>query len=192
MPQTTFLGHPLHPQVIVLPAGLMPFSFAMDLLYLATGRRTFRDAAYWSLAGGVAGGAAAGATGAMDYLTIPAGSPEKRTANIHAGINLALIAGAVVNLALRTGGADARSRLPLALSTVAALGVVVSGWYGGHLVYEHGLRVRGRSLIERAPQARVQGDARLERGFETVDRWMTARGPVTRWGSRNDQSAPRS
>lgn len=181
MPQSTFLGHPLHPQLIVLPAGLMPFSFAMDLLYRATGRRAFRDAAYCSLAGGVVGGAAAAATGAMDYLTIPRGSVEKRTANVHAGINLALIAGAVVNLAMRTAGADARLPLPMALSAVAALGVVVSGWYGGQLVYEHGLRVKGRSLIDRAPQARMPGDERLERGLAAVGRWAPARGPVSHW-----------
>jgi uncharacterized membrane protein len=181
MPQSTFLGHPLHPQLIVAPAGLLPFSFAMDLLFRATGRRSFRDAAYWSLAGGVVGGAAAGATGAMDYLTIPPGSAEKRTANVHAALNIALIAGAVVNLAMRTGGSDARSPVPLALSAVAALGVMVSGWYGGHLVYEHGLRVKGRSLIDRAPQARMPGDAQLERALVAVDRMAPSRGPVSAW-----------
>ena len=33
MPRTTLFGHPLHPQLVVYPAGLLPFSFVLDLLH---------------------------------------------------------------------------------------------------------------------------------------------------------------
>ena len=33
MPQSTFLGHPVHPQLIAVPSALLPFTFVMDLLF---------------------------------------------------------------------------------------------------------------------------------------------------------------
>ena len=33
MPQVTLMGHPLHPQLIVMPAGLVPFSLGGHLVY---------------------------------------------------------------------------------------------------------------------------------------------------------------
>jgi uncharacterized membrane protein len=177
MPKTTFMGHPLHPQLIVAPAGLLPFSFVMDLLFRSTRKTAYRDAAYYSLVGGLVGGAAAGATGAMDYMTIPSGSHEKKTANVHAALNIALIAAAAVNVAVRMRGSDARDPLPFALSALAVGGVIVSGWYGGHLVYKHGVRVKDRSPIERENEAKLPGDEYLERGLTAIDRWAPSRGP---------------
>jgi uncharacterized membrane protein len=177
MPKSTFLGHPLHPQLIVAPAGLLPFSFAMDVMFRRTRKLAYRDAAYYGLIGGLAGGAAAAVTGAMDYLTIPSGSHEKRTANVHASLNLAMIAAAAVNLAMRAAGSDARSPVPFALSAIAFGGVLVSGWYGGHLVYQHGLRVKGHSLIERSREVKLPGDAHLERGLAAIEHWVPSSGP---------------
>lgn len=188
MSKSTFLGHPLHPQMIIVPGGLIPFSFAMDLMYRMTGKRSYSDAAYYSLAGGFAGGAAAGVAGAMDYMTIPAGSHEKRIANIHAALNIALLAASAVNLAMRSRGEDARAPLPFALSAMAAAGLLVSSWYGGHLVYKHGMRVEGRSPVEHAPEARLPGDERGEHAFEAAERWAPARGPESSW---HDRSLPR-
>src|SRR5581483_3044769 len=142
MPKVAFLGHPVHPQLIVAPAALFPFTFVLDLLFRTTGKRSFRHAALYSLTGGVVGALGAGTTGALDYLEIPADSEEKKLANVHAALNLGLLGAAAANLAMRWAGADARDRLPFALSALAAVGVIASGWYGGHLVYRHGVRVR--------------------------------------------------
>ncbi len=177
MPKTTFLGHPLHPQLIVAPAALMPFTFVLDLLFRRTGRRSYREAAYYGLVGGVAGGTAAAAAGAMDYFTIPAGSHEKQVANVHAALNLGLMAAGVVNLVLRSRGDDARSPLPFALSALGAAGVLVSSWYGGHLVYEHGLRVKGKSPIESAPEIAPPLDHLAAEGAEALARLAPAGGP---------------
>lgn len=56
MPQATFAGHPLHPQLIVMPAGLPPFSFLLDLLHAGTGDHSYADAAYYTMMGGFVGG----------------------------------------------------------------------------------------------------------------------------------------
>jgi uncharacterized membrane protein len=41
MPKTTFAGHPLHPQLVGLPIGLLPFSFVMDTAYAVTREKTY-------------------------------------------------------------------------------------------------------------------------------------------------------
>jgi len=166
MPKATLLGHPAHPMLIAAPAALLPFSFVMDLLFRRTRRSAYKDAAYYALIGGVAGGAVAGATGAMDYMELPPGSAEKQVANVHAALNIGLIAASATNLALRVRGEDARSSLPFALGALGALGVLVSGWYGGHLVYEHGVRVKGRDVLEHAPEVRLPGDASMAQAME--------------------------
>jgi uncharacterized membrane protein len=182
MPKTTFLGHPLHPQLIAAPAALLPFTLVLDLLFRRTGKRSYREAAYYSLVGGVAGGAAAGVSGAMDYLTIPSESHEKQVANVHAGLNVALLTASVVNLVLRSRGDDARHPLPFALSALAAAGVLVSSWYGGHLVYEHGLRVKGKSPIGQAPEIKPPLDEKMKQGVAALEPMAPAAGPQERHG----------
>lgn len=176
MPKLTLAGHPLHPQLIVLPAALIPFSLVMDYQYRMTCRASYRSAAYYCLVGGFLGGAAAGATGATDYLEIPSGTQLKKIANTHALLNISLLALTGINLLLRRKAQS--SRLPLWLSAISTAGLFVSGWYGGHMVYEHGMRVKGVSPIAGAPQARLPGDQRLEQVIEEVEKVMPDKGPV--------------
>jgi len=61
MPEMTFAGHPLHPQLISFPLGLLPFSLVMDFLHKATGEDCYKESAYHCMMGGVVGGLAAGA-----------------------------------------------------------------------------------------------------------------------------------
>lgn len=177
MPKSTLAGHPLHPQLITLPMGLLPFSLAMDLMHLATGRRGYAETAHHAMKAGVAGALAAGTAGAMDYLEIDPGSPTKRTANLHAGLNLAVTGLYGVNLALRSGRRTPSGRLPTLLSLVGTTALLASAWYGGHMVYEHGLRVRGRSEIEDAPDARPPLDERVEEGLAGIEPHVPAGGP---------------
>lgn len=177
MPKSTFAGHPLHPQLISLPMGLLPFSLAMDLMHLATGRRRYAHAADLALKGGMAGALAAGAAGAADYLEIEPGSHTKRIANLHASMNVAATGLYGVNMALRSRRRVPSGRLPTLLSLVGTAAVFTSAWYGGHMVYEHGMRVRGVSEIEDAPDAAPPGDERVARGLERVEDRVPSGGP---------------
>jgi len=75
----------------------------------------------------------------VDLISLPEG-PIKRTALIHMGINLTVVVLYVINAWMRTVNPD-QLTLPMFLSLVAILLLVVSGWLGGKLVYEHGVGV---------------------------------------------------
>ena len=178
MPKLTLAGHPLHPMLIVAPAALIPFGFILDAMHRATDDDDYANAAFYSLTGGLIGGLAAGVAGAMDYLEIDSGTEVKQTANMHAMLNGGALALTAANVALRrneykhTGGS-------LALSALAAVGVLVSGWFGGRMVYEQGMRVKGVSPIEHAPEAKMlPGDERIEHALHDAERHAPSSGPM--------------
>jgi uncharacterized membrane protein len=167
MPQATFAGHPLHPQLIVMPAGLLPFSFLLDLMHAGTGDHSYADAAYYTMMGGWLGGLAAGAAGAADYSTIPRDSTAKKIGTVHGAMNLGLLALTGLNLLMRRNR-RAPGPLPLLLSLIGNVGLFASAWYGGHLVYHHGMRVRGTELSGTPDEIRPPGDKRLEHAFASA------------------------
>ena len=186
MPKTTFAGHALHPQLIVLPAGLLPFSAFLDAMSLATGKSSYSDAAYYTLAGGLAGGLAAGAAGAADYLTIPPESETKRTGNLHAAMNIGGLAMTALNLMIRSRQREGEpvGALPVALSLATAAGVLVSSWYGGKMAYEQGMRVKGVSEVEQAPELKLPGDDSIKNAFNRLEEAVAPTGGPSTSDSR--------
>lgn len=166
MPQSTLAGHPLHPQMIVMPAGLLPFSLVLDLMYTRTRDHSYADAAYYTMMGGFIGGLAAGAAGAADYLTIPDNTMAKKVGRLHGMMNVGLLALTGLNLLLRTQRRSPGA-LTMVLSAIGNAGLFVSAWYGGHLVYHHGMRVRGTELSGTPEELRPPGDRRLAHLLET-------------------------
>jgi uncharacterized membrane protein len=160
MPKSTLAGHPLHPQLIAAPMGLLPFSCVMDLMYLATGDEEYADAAYYTLVGGLVGGVAAGAAGAVDYLAIGNHQPAKKAANLHAILNIAALSLWGVNLSLRRRR-QRSGRLVASLSVIGTLALLVSQWFGGYLVYNKGLRVKNIDPLEAEPDLALPGDKAL-------------------------------
>ena len=73
-------GHPIHPMLVPIAIGCFVFSFAADILCLATGEREpWNLLAYYTMLGGIIGALAAAAPGLVDLLSLPAG-PIKKTA----------------------------------------------------------------------------------------------------------------
>lgn len=177
MPKATLAGHPLHPMLIVAPAALIPFGFLLDAMYRATGKESYADAAYYSLMGGMVGGLAAGAAGAMDYLTIKPDTEIKQTANLHAGLNGGALALTAVNLIARRNKPN-HCGGSLALSALSTLGVMVSGWFGAHMVYEQGMRVKGVDPVEHEPEAKLPVDETVHHALEKMEKFMPAGGPT--------------
>jgi uncharacterized membrane protein len=191
MPKTTFAGHALHPQLIVLPAGLLPFSAFLDAMSLATGKSSYSDAAYYTLAGGLVGGLAAGAAGAADYLTIPPESETKRTGNLHAAMNIGGLAMTALNLMIRSRQREGEpvGALPVALSLATAAGVLVSSWYGGKMAYEQGMRVKGVSEVEHVPELKVPGDDSIKHAFDRLEEAVAPTGGPSTSDSRESTTS---
>lgn len=133
-------GHPVHAMLVPLAIGGFLFSFAFDLIRLGTGSTTpWLVLAYYTMLGGILGGIAAALPGFIDMLSLPAG-PVKRTALVHMGLNLTVVAAFVWNLALRHGNPQDMT-LPTVLSLIGIAMLAVSGWLGGKMVFEAGVGV---------------------------------------------------
>jgi uncharacterized membrane protein len=168
MYKTTLAGHPLHPILIPAPTALLPASLVLDLMYLMTRKKSYADAAYYNMVGGFFGGLAAGVAGAIDYFSIPTKTRTKNVANIHASLNLAIFGLYSANLLLRRGKKVPTGNLPLILSAIGSAGIFVSAWYGGEMVYKHGVRVKGVNDLEQATELKLPGDETIEKTFDSI------------------------
>src|SRR5215217_2418933 len=139
MPRLTVFGHPVHPILQAIPASLLPASTTFDVLVrLGIDEECLSKAAHYSLVFGLLGAAGAAATGPLDYYEIE-NRPVRRIAFYHGITNATLIGSYVLSLSRRK---DYKADGPaLALSTLRAALIGLSGYLGGELVYEHGVRV---------------------------------------------------
>jgi uncharacterized membrane protein len=138
-------GHPIHPMLIPFPIGLLVFSFIADLIYLWRGNPIWRDyVAFYTLLGGIIGGAAAAIPGLIDWATLTDRAAVK-VANWHARVNIATLVIFIASFYLRTtsGGAwfPSMPMLPVVVSLVGIIGLTIAGWLGGQLVFRHGVAV---------------------------------------------------
>jgi uncharacterized membrane protein len=126
--------------LVPIAIGCFVFSFASDLICLVTGNRElWNSLAYYTMIGGIVGALAAAVPGFIDFLSLPAG-PVKSTGLKHMGINLTVVAIYILNAWLRHNDPQ-NLKLPMILSAVTVVMLLVSGWLGGKLVFEHGTGV---------------------------------------------------
>ena len=127
--------HPLHPMLVPIPIGLWIGSLACDLWALLAPNPPawLPTVAFVTMAGGVIGALVAAVPGLIDALSLR--HAPKRVAMVHMTLNLLVVVLYLVNLRLRWDGNE--SLAPLALSLIGVLGIGISGWLGGKMVYEH-------------------------------------------------------
>ena len=141
--------HPIHPMLVVIPLGLWVTALVFDIVYAVTRNPSMRTAAFWNIGAGVIGALLAAIPGFVDWygMTGRAG----RLATYHMLLNLGAVAAFAVNWFVRTRvGPD--SPWPLILSVVGVIGVGISGWLGGELVYVE--RVGVEEEEDRRPKSR--------------------------------------
>ncbi|HET7205402.1 MAG TPA: DUF2231 domain-containing protein [Terriglobales bacterium] len=180
MPRVTVGGHALHPQLVGLPIGMLPFSAVMDTLYAITDNEAFGKAAHYAMVGGVTTALAAGAAGALDYLAVEKNTTEKKLANVHGLMNLALVALTAFGLSMRRRGLPKSKPLAVVIGVAGTAGLVVSQWYGGQMVYEHGLRVKGKGELEGVREFKPSWDEKAEKALHSVADEMPGSGPTER------------
>ena len=149
--RASIAGHPIHPMLVTIPIGLFVFSFVADLaVRFGWGGDAWPAVAFYCMGGGIVGALLAAVFGFIDFMSIR----EERTKRIgmaHMVINLAVVALFVVNFVMRWQGQPVDGT-PFALSLIAIVLLLASGWLGGHMVFVHGVAVGlpgTKPLVER-------------------------------------------
>lgn len=131
--------HPIHPMLVPIPIGLWIFSFVGDLFYLGgSANPAWTTVAFYCMGGGIVGALAAAVPGLIDLLSLPPG--PRGTAVKHMTINLTVVVLYVINFWQRMEAPANPGKL-VWLSLIALGLLVISGWLGGKMVYEHGVAV---------------------------------------------------
>ena len=131
-----FLGHPVHPMLIVFPLGLLATAVIFDVLYVATNNADLSTFSFWALAAGVVGGLAAAAFGVIDWMAIPKGTRARRVGALHGGGNVVVVLLFAFSFLLRTGDSSyLPDILPFVVALLGAALALVTAWLGGELVY---------------------------------------------------------
>lgn len=141
-------GHPSHPMMNHVSLGTWLVAAPFDVLGLWLGSPVWWVVSFWSI---VAGLAAAGPTilsGMVDYAANVRGSRPERLAIIHMALMLTVVGVFALSLVCRHGPepVDSASRLlATGCDCLGSLLLAVGGWFGGELVYGHGVGVRESS-----------------------------------------------
>jgi uncharacterized membrane protein len=131
-----FLGHPVHPMLIVYPLGLLSAAVIFDVLYLATNNADLATFSFWAIAAGLVGGLAAAIFGLIDWMPLPKGTRARRIGAFHGGGNLIVVLLFAVSFLMRTNGAAyLPDTLPFIVALLGAVIALVTAWLGGELVY---------------------------------------------------------
>ena len=135
-------GHPLHAVLSDFPVPLLGTSLLWDAVAVWRGEPVWWSISFWNVALGLATAAVAACAGAVDYAAIPQGDPALRTATRHMLLMLCAVSPYVLSLVVRGGASAPRGASLWAVFALEGLGLLLlsaGGWYGGHLVFHHGV-----------------------------------------------------
>jgi uncharacterized membrane protein len=143
-------NHPLHPMFVALPIGLWIFALVCDGVFVVVGGETWNTVALYCVAGGIAGALLAAVPGFIDYLSIDE-AEMKRIGTYHLLLNLGAVVLFAINLWSRFRLPET-SRIPLLLSILGVVGLGISGWLGGEMVYVKGMAVQALEDLSKKRQ----------------------------------------
>ena len=136
-----FLGHGIHPIMIVFPLGLLATGVVFDVIYLIWGRAEMASVAYWMIGAGIVGGLLAAPFGWIDWFAIPSDTRAKRIGLMHGLANSAALLLFAGSWWLRNDLPERPEMLASLLSLVGAGLAGFGGWLGGELVERLGVGV---------------------------------------------------
>jgi len=160
-----FLGHPVHPMLIVFPLGLLATAVVFDALYLVIGNDDLAVFSFWAIIAGIIGGLAAALFGLIDWLAIPSGTRAKQVGLVHGAGNVAIVAIFAVSWLMRLDDAAfAPNLLPFILGLIGAGLALVTAWLGGELVYRLRVAVDDDAHLDASNSLRASGAAEVTDG----------------------------
>ena len=142
--QGTWLKHPLHPALVHIPTALWPAAFVFDLLSRAGGDNPYGQLAFYAILIGLVVALLAIPTGFADWTDIKSDKPAWKLGLYHMILNLAITVLWGINLWLRVNSFQLGRAAPIgliALSGIATLLLLVSGYLGGRMIYAYGINV---------------------------------------------------
>jgi uncharacterized membrane protein len=137
-------GHPSHPPLTDATIGMFVLASALAVLGKAgVAEGKLGPAAWLALIGGLAAAVPTALTGFADWILIEWGTPLWRTATVHLTAMVTAVSLFAVAAWLQwdgyRDGSVTTGGLVLALLGFGAL--TTGGWYGGAVVFVHGMRV---------------------------------------------------
>ncbi len=162
-------GHPLHAALSHLPMGLLGTALLWDALGAWGAESTWWAVSYWSVAAGLATAVIAACAGAVDYAAIEEGDPALATGGRHLLFVLFALMPYTVSMFARGGPEGPKGKAVLAvllLDGAGALLLSIGGWYGGHLVFHHGVGTDARGTV---PAGQDAGAREVRQGGRRSD-----------------------
>jgi uncharacterized membrane protein len=136
-----FLGHSIHPILVVFPLGLLSTAVVFDIVYLLTNAASLITVSFWMIVAGLVGGSLAALFGWIDWFAIPSGTRAKSVGLIHGLIMAGVMVIFAVSLYLRYREPNFYSQLGVFAGVLGAAFALVGGWFGGELVERLGIGV---------------------------------------------------
>jgi uncharacterized membrane protein len=146
--EVKLLGHPIHPMLVVFPAGLFTVSVLFDVLYRVIREPGLSIAAYYMIAAGLVSGVLAAIFGAMDWIRLPYNSRAWNMGIWHAMGNFLVLGLFLLNWLRRKDNLNLVPEDATLVLSVIGLGLLLlTAWIGGELVYRLGIGVdRGANV----------------------------------------------
>jgi uncharacterized membrane protein len=164
-----FLGHPVHPMLIVFPLGLLATAVIFDVIALSRGASSLYNAAYWMIAAGILGGIISAVFGLIDWLAIPARTRAKKIGLWHGLGNVVVLLMFALSWWLRRASPESPPATALGFSFVAVVFALVTAWLGGELVerlgvgVDEGANLNSPSSLSRRPASEEEKISDLKR-----------------------------
>ena len=141
-------GHPFHPMIIPFPIALWVFSLVADVIFLWRGNPVWRDCiAFYTLLG-TSSELRWPVPGLIDWLSLKDPNVIK-IANWHARLNVIALLIFAASFYLRTSGGSqmvsGSPTIPFGLSVLGVILITISGWFGGEMVFKHGVAVEAQA-----------------------------------------------
>jgi uncharacterized membrane protein len=137
--------HPIHPMVVHFPIALLTVSLLFNLISMRWKSASFRDAGLYTLIAGLLGAVAAVVTGSIAEETVEDSDIPEALLNIHETLGyatLALFIGLLgLQLLMRRGVIREIPALYVTYGFIGVMVLLVTGYYGGVLVYDFGAGV---------------------------------------------------
>jgi uncharacterized membrane protein len=159
--QGKWLGHPLHPALVHIPTALWPAALLFDIISrTGLGGPIPVQISYYAIMAGVLVALVAAVTGLADWADIKPEKPAKKIGLVHMVLNLTVTALFALNLWLRAQLPPPTDAVPLTLIGLTLIGnliLMVSGYLGGRMVYDHGISVARHNKEELRRRAEAAG-----------------------------------